>query len=150
MGQCLPFIYACCRQQALSCYPPMQSPCGLLGRTALAVTGLHALSLSATHMPAITGRHRELLPRVLTLTLFIYIRWLFSSALRCPREHFPLGSGVSCSAPTFLLRPSEKALKRQTGRLALLKRHYMNQRYQSGCKSNQKRLIHPFTILNYS
>ena len=68
------------------------------------VVGIHALSPSATHTAAITGCGRELLPRVLTLTLLIYIIWrLFSSALRHPRGYFPLGSGVSCGAPTFLL-----------------------------------------------
>ena len=104
VGRCLPFIYASCRQKTLSCYPPMQShdmhtyldgqPSG---------TGLHALSPSATHTATIADRSRELLPHVLTLTLFIYIRRLFSSALRHPCRSFPLGSRVSCSAPTFLL-----------------------------------------------
>lgn len=65
-------------------------------------TGLHALSPSATHTATIADRSRELLPHVLTLTLFIYKAVIFfcvaaslqilpvrkQSVLQCP--DFPL------------------------------------------------------------
>ena len=103
LGQCLPFILAGCCQTVLIVLPSdALAALGSLSDGQPSGASLHALSPSATHTPVITGGRRELLPRVLTLTLLYILRRLFSSALRYSREYFPLGSRVSCGAPTFL------------------------------------------------
>ena len=93
------------------------------------VVGIHALSPSATHSAAIADCGRELLPRVLTLTLLIYNRAVIFFCVAAPSRILPVRKRSVLWCPDFpLALPCGEQATDRPAREALF-----------GCKGNQKK-----------